>query len=81
MKINYTIILLVIATIFFNACETESIKPNPINVRSIIRTGNLNDELAARASQTIFEIFKNESFRVLVKNKVQKQFDGDYNIL
>jgi hypothetical protein len=62
-------------------CETErDTQPERINT-SEINQFSMNDKLAVRTAEGIHLLMKHAEVRELVKNEVNRQFDGDYNIL
>ena len=80
MKLRLLLLNALCLTIFLG-CETErDTQPERINI-SEINQFSLNDKLAVRTAQGVHLLMKHAEVRELVKNEVNRQFDGDYNVL
>lgn len=80
MKLRILLLNALCLTILLG-CETErDTQPERINT-SEINQFSMNDKLAVRTAEGVHLLMKHAEVRELIKNEVNRQFDGDYNVL
>ncbi len=71
----------VIGLMLFLGCDIESDTIPEIIDTSEINQSSINDQIAIKTARGVHILMKNSEVRALIKKEVNRQFDGDYNVL